>query len=165
MSEKNQNKKIEELVEEFFNKMTIPITVVGIKISPLEETKNDQGEEKREIIDLDIKVDEPQILIGQQGQTLFEVQKILRFVLNKKLQSIFYLNLDINDYKKKKVDYLRDLAKGLADQSSLDKETKTLPPMSAYERRIIHSELSKRADIITESQGEGSDRHIIIKPR
>ena len=37
--------------------------------------------------------------------------------------------------------------------------------MSSYERRIIHTELSQRSDIITESQGDGFDRHVVIKPK
>ena len=91
-------------------------------------------------------------------------------ILNKKINTlgtskIFYFNLDINDYKKKKVEYLKDLAKDLADQVSLNKEEKVLLPMSSYERRIIHAELSKRTDVLTESQGDSFDRHIVIKPR
>jgi spoIIIJ-associated protein len=110
-------------------------------------------------------LDEPQILIGQGGQTLFEIQRLLRMVLNKKLQNFFYLNLDINDYKKKKIEYLKDMAKDLADQTVSTKEEKILPAMSSYERRVVHAELSQRADVITESQGDGFDRHIVIKPR
>jgi spoIIIJ-associated protein len=37
--------------------------------------------------------------------------------------------------------------------------------MSSYERRIVHTELSQRTDVITDSQGDGRDRHIVIKPR
>jgi spoIIIJ-associated protein len=81
------------------------------------------------------------------------------------LQKIFYLNLDIDDYKKKKIEYLKYLAKDLADQVSLTKEEKVLLPMSSYERRIIHSELSQRIDVTTESRGDGFERHIVIKPK
>ena len=119
----------------------------------------------REVINLDIKLDEPQILIGQGGQTLFEVQRLLRTVFNKRFGKIFYLNLDINDYKRKKIEYLKDIAKSLADQVALTKEEKELPPMSAYERRVIHAELSQRTDVITESKGDAFDRHIVIKPK
>jgi len=89
----------------------------------------------------------------------------LRMILNKSLQKVFYLNLDINDYKKKKVEYLKFLAKDSADEVSFSKEEKVLLPMSSYERRIIHTELSQRSDIITESQGDGFDRHVVIKPK
>jgi len=81
------------------------------------------------------------------------------------MQKDFYLDLDINEYKKKKIEYLKSLAKDLADEVVFTKEEKVLFPMPAYERRIIHTELSQRADIITESRGEGYDRHVIIKPK
>lgn len=155
--------QIKKIVEEFLGKMTISAEVKNISILPAED--EGKGIEEREVINLDIKSDEPQILIGQQGQTLFEIQKILRLVLGKRLKKIFYLNLDINDYKKKKEDYLKELARSLADQVALSKEVKIMPPTPAYERRIIHAELSKRTDIATESQGDGPDRHIVIKPK
>jgi predicted RNA-binding protein Jag len=168
MLEQKDTNKIKETAEEFFEKMTMPAS--GMEVNLSSEKKDSEGttdsvQEDRDIINLDIKSDEPQILIGQQGQTLFEIQRLLRMVLNKKLQKVFYLNLDINDYKKQKIEYLKDIAKELADQVSLTKEEKALSPMSSYERRIIHSELSQRADVSTESQGDGFDRHIVIKPK
>lgn len=159
----SEEKQIKKIVEEFLGKMTISAEVENINILPAED--EGKGIEEREVINLNIKSDEPQILIGQQGQTLFEIQKILRLVLGKRLEKIFYLNLDINDYKKKKEDYLKELARSLADQVALSKEVKIMAPIPAYERRIIHAELSKRTDIATESQGDGPDRHIVIKPK
>lgn len=126
---------------------------------------DDLGQEKTiEAVNISIRLAEPQILIGEKGQTLFETQRILRMILNKKLQAIFYLNLDINEYKKKKTEYLKELAKDLANEVSLTKEERVLLPMPAYERRIIHAELSGRTDIATESRGEGQNRRIVIKP-
>jgi len=150
----NQNDliKIKEVANHFFSKMTI--NVLRIEATIEEDTVN-----------LSIKVDNPQIIIGQQGQTLFEIQRLLRIILNKKLQKSFYLNLDINNYKVQKIDYLIDLARSSADQVVLTKEEKSLLPMPAYERRIIHAELSKRTDVITESHGEKENRHIVIKPK
>jgi len=164
MLEQNQIDKIKELAEEFFTKMTMPASIVDANLS---SEKKDVGgiQEDKDVVNLEIKLDEPQILIGQGGQTLFEIQRLLRMVLNKKLQNFFYLNLDINDYKKKKIEYLKDMAKDLADQTVSTKEEKILPAMSSYERRVVHAELSQRADVITESQGDGFDRHIVIKPR
>ena len=156
MIEKNQINKIKEIVEEFFVKMTMPILGLDADVS-VEDEKN--------VVSVDVKSDEPQILIGQGGQTLFEIQRILRTILNKKLGIAFYFNLDINSYKNKKTEYLKNLAKDLADQVSLNKEEKVLPSMSSYERRIVHAELSKRTDVLTESQGDGPDRHIVIKTK
>ena len=168
MLEQNQIDKIKEAVEEFFGKMTVVVSSTEISVSSEKkdsQDEKDQPEDDRDIVNLEIKLDEPQILIGQQGQTLFETQRLLKNVLNRRLQKIFYLNLDINSYKKKKVEYLKDVAKEIADQVALSKEAKALQPMSAYERRIVHAELSGREDVVTESQGDGLDRHIVIKPK
>ena len=156
MFDENDIKKIKQATEEFFQKTTIAITSVEINYN--QETDAD-------VINLEIKSEEPQILIGQQGQTLFEIQRLLRLIINKKLQKIAYLNLDINGYKKKKIEYLKDIVKDLANEVALIKKEKILSPMSAYERKIIHAELADRSDVITESQGNGAERHIVIKPK
>lgn len=168
MIEKNDIKNIKEEAEKFFQKMTISVSEIKVDLSNDESDEYDKKESTtdiKEVVDLKVFVGEPQIVIGQGGQTLFEIQRILRMILNKKLQKIFYLNLDINDYKSKKVEYLKSLAKDLADQVSINKETKVLFPMPAYERRILHKELAKRTDITSESEGFGIDRHIIIKAK
>lgn len=161
-------KNIKEATEEFFQKMTIS-AVVEIKTAILEledilKDKTDKKEQNRDVVELSIKVDDPQILIGERGQTLSETQKILKLFLNKKLGKVFYFNLDINDYKKKKMEYLKGLARDLADEVASNKEPKILLPMSSFERRIIHEELSRRTDIKTESEGEEPYRKVVIKP-
>ena len=129
MIDQNQIKKIKEAADEFFSKMTMPASVIEVSLSPAKKNSNDAQnliDEGKDVIDVEIKTEEPQILIGQQGQTLFEIQRLLRTILNKKLQKVFYLNLDINDYKKKKIEYLKVAVKELADQVSLTKEEKSL---------------------------------------
>jgi len=163
MLNQGQLDKIKETVSDFFEKMTMPASSVQVGLSSVKKDAEDLLPEQIDVVELEIKSDEPQILIGQQGQTLFEIQRLLKMILNKKVGEIFYFNLDINDYKKQKVEYLRDLAKDLADHVALTGVEKKLSPMSSYERRIVHAELSSRVDVITESHGEGLDRHIIIK--
>lgn len=156
--EHSQVNKIKNTAEEFFSKMTMPASKIEANFLPAEN-----GE--KEAVDVQVTMPEPQILIGQGGQTLFEIQRLLRTILNKKLQTIFYLNLDINEYKKKKTEYLKNMAKDLANEVALSKQEKILPPMPAYERRVVHAELSNRTDVVTESQGEGLERHIVIKAK
>ncbi|TSC95014.1 MAG: spoIIIJ-associated protein [Parcubacteria group bacterium Licking1014_1] len=153
MLDQSDLKKIKELSEEFFQKTTILVSYIEA-VLPIGD-----------VVDLSVKLEEPQILIGEKGQTLFEIQRLLKIILNKKLQKVFYLNLDINDYKKKKIEYLKGIAKDMADEVVLTKEKKVLYSMPAYERRIIHTELAKRQDVIAESQGEDPDRQIVISPK
>lgn len=108
-------------------------------------------------------IEEPQMLIGEQGQTLFDIQHILKLMVRKKIAEPFYLSFDVNEYKKNKEEYLQDLAKTTADEVVLLKKPKELPAMPSAERRTIHVALADRSDIISESVGEGPDRHVVIK--
>lgn len=156
-------KKIKEIAEEFFKKMTIEVEI------DIERPKEDshpaaQNEERTYTVPINLKMEEPQLLIGERGQTLLELQHLLRMVFKKRIDAYIFVDLDIQDYKKKKTDYLKELARSLADEVSLTKKEKILSPMPAYERRIIHLELAERKDVVTESIGEEPDRKIVIRP-
>lgn len=114
---------------------------------------------------VEIKTDDPKILIGEGGQTLVDMQHILRRILRKKIDEPFYLNLDINDYKKKKAEFLKEIARSTAEEVMFSRKEKELSPMRAFERRIIHMELENNPDVITESRGEGMERRVVIKPK
>ena len=104
------------------------------------------------------------ILIGENGQTLVEIQRLLKTILRREIGQAFYVDLDINSYKKKKVEYLKQLARSAADEVALNKKEKILVSMPAYERRIIHLELADRSNITTESTGEEPERKVAIRP-
>lgn len=157
--------KVKSETEHFFSKMTILVEKIDVNPPILDLNISGEDKENKEAVELNVKLEEPQILIGQGGQTLFEIQRLLRMLLNKKLQKIFYLNLDINDYKKNKTEYLKNMAQDAVNEVLLNKTEKIMPAMPAYERRIIHEELSKRTDVATESRGEGEDRRIVIIPK
>jgi len=143
--------KIKELINEFFKKTGFD---VGISILSVED----------KTIPVRIKTEEPKVLIGQNGETLADTQHLLKAILSHEISEQFYVDLDINDYKEKKIRYLKETAREWADDVSLTKEEKTLEPMPAFERRIIHMELANRTDVKTESVGQGTERHIIIRP-
>jgi len=111
-----------------------------------------------------IEYSDPSILIGKNGQTLFNIQHLISRIIKKNIKNEIFFDLDINDYKENKVQYLKELAQQIADEVALTKQGKVLPNLSAYERRIIHLELVNRDDVIAESSGEGPERKLIIKP-
>ena len=143
--------KIKEITKEFFKKTSFNIEA---EILPLEE----------KTVPIKVKTDEPKVLIGQNGQTLAEIQRLLRVILRKQVPEEFYIDLDVNDYKKKKMEYLKETVRDLADEVALTKKEKILPSMPAYERRVVHLELAGRSDITTESIGQEPDRCVVIKP-
>jgi len=163
MTSLEKKEEIKKTTTEFFEKLTIPIN--DLKVNIIEKESVQESDQNREsVVEIKIRVDDPQILIGERGLTLNEIQRLLGIILNRKAEKKFYVNIDINEYKEKKIDYLKNIAKEIADEVSFTKKEKTLPPMSSYERRIIHTELADYPGVSTESQGEGPDRRVVIKP-
>lgn len=143
--------KIKEIAKKFFKKTSFE---VEIEFLPPEDLT----------LPINLKTEEPQILIGEGGQTLIEIQHLLKAILKRQIKEPFYIDLDINNYKKKKTEYLKELARNIADEVALTKKEKILSPMPAYERRIIHLELTGRADVATESIGKEPERMVVIRP-
>ncbi len=147
---KKDIKKIEKEVKIFFEKLCFPVqTNVSFK---------------DEILTIDLQSEEPRILIGERGKALSCIQRVLKAILQKKFEDHFYFNVDINDYKKKKAKYLKEMANEVADRVVLTKEEVALEPMSSYERRVIHLELVEREDVVTESRGQEPERRVVVKP-
>jgi len=150
ISQKNLE-TIKKITEQFFEKIGFE---VEIEVRPLQE----------KTLPINLKMAEPKILIGEKGKTLTEIQHLLKAMIIKKIQEPIFVDLDISDYKKKKYQYLRELARSLADEVALSKKERILSPMSAAERRIIHLELAERKDVTTESIGQEPERKIVIRP-
>lgn len=141
---------IKQVVQEFLAKLGVD---EGIKI----ESKQDEQ------VSVDVLLQEPQLFIGEKGQTMFEIQHILKALLRKKIGEPVQLVFDINDYQKNKEQYLRELARTAADEVALLKKEKELPPMTSAERRMVHLELAERQDVVSESVGEEPERRVVIK--
>jgi len=142
---------IKKIAEEFFQKTTFEVEIEFLLQEDL-------------TLPINLKAEEPQILIGEGGQTLAEIQHLLKAILKRKIAKPFFIDLDINGYKKKKLEYLKELARSMADEVALTKKEKNLPPMPAYERRVVHLELAGRSDVATESTGQEPERRIVIRP-
>jgi spoIIIJ-associated protein len=153
-SQKNDIKKIKKIAQEFIG-----------KIAP--EAEVDVLEQKDGTVFIEAKVDDPQTLIGPGSETLLAIQHLLRVILRKtdgSMDKPYYIDLDINNYKKKRKEYLKELALTTANEVALVKREVSLAPMSSYERRVIHMELSERADVATESRGIGLERKVVVRP-
>lgn len=151
MPNKSTLEEIKNITREFFEKTALE---VEIEFAPQRDLT----------FPINIKTETPQILIGEEGQTLSEIQHLLKSILKRKIKENFYIDLDVNDYKKKKIEYLKESARLAADEVAFSKKEKILSPMPAYERRIIHLELAGRQDVITESVGEEPERKVVIRP-
>jgi spoIIIJ-associated protein len=144
-----------ELIKELIGKMGIDCEV---------ETGDLDKKEDTETIVYNIKTKESNYLIGQYGVNLQALQHIARVIIRKKTENKTNFILDVNSYRQEKNESIVSLAKSMAEQAIREGRSVVLRPMSPYERRLIHLELSKNEQIKTESIGEGEDRRVILKP-
>ncbi len=154
-NKKIDTKKIKKIAEELLQKIA---PEVQVNVLPVKDAT----------VSIEAKVDDPQLLIGSNSETLLAVQHLLKAMLRRiaglEAGELLYVDLDVNNYKKKRKEYLRELAVSTANEAALAKKEKILAAMSAYERRIVHMALAERTDITTESRGQEPDRRIVIKP-
>lgn len=105
------------------------------------------------------------IIIGKRGNTLDSLQYLASLVVNKESEKYVRISLDCGNYRQKREDTLRSLARKMADKSRATKRPVKLEPMNPYERRIIHSTLQKSKDIKTYSEGKDPYRRIVIESK
>ena len=108
---------------------------------------------------------ENSLLIGVKGKTLEALQTLVRTLISSYTKEKVVTTLDIGGYKSNRAHQLEILATKTAKEVAKTKVAVKLQPMSAFERRVIHEKLSDWRDVYTESEGEGEDRAITIKPR
>lgn len=102
------------------------------------------------------------ILIGKNGQTLQAINTVVKSAANSMFKRRFQILVDINNYKESRYEKVMAMAKRIAKTVQRTKVTATLDPMPNDERKVIHQALTDMPHIKTESEGEGSNRHLKI---
>ncbi|MGZ4121689.1 MAG: RNA-binding cell elongation regulator Jag/EloR [Tumebacillaceae bacterium] len=105
------------------------------------------------------------ILIGRRGATLDSFQYLVNLVANKNSDSFLRVQVDAEDYRNRRKETLERLAERLANKSLQSKREVQLEPMSSAERKIIHSYLQGRTDVVTFSMGDEPYRKVVIAPK
>ena len=112
-----------------------------------------------------INTNENPILIGKNGKTLEGIQFYVRHMVNTYSDDRQIVLVDVGGYKANRRKQLEILATKTAKDVARSRVEAKLRPMNAYERRIIHTKLAEWRDVSTISEGEGQDRHLVIKPK
>ena len=102
------------------------------------------------------------ILIGMRGQTLDSLQYLANRVANKHQEGYVRVKLDTENYRARREETLRHLAKNIAHKVKRNRRPVALEPMNPYERRIIHSALQSDPYVMTHSEGEEPFRKVVI---
>lgn len=131
---------------------------IGITVSFETNIRNKQ-------INIKMYSDNNAILIGKNGQTLSALTLITKQAVYNQIGLYPYINLDVENYKNKQIQYLERLAKNIAREVKNTKTPVVMENMNSYERRIVHNILTEYIGIKTESEGDEPNRHIIVKPK
>lgn len=142
--------EMQKEIKTFLEKMTFPAAVV---------TSEDNGATR-----IAIYTDDARFLIGSGGEIITVLDSMLKKIIQRKFPQAPRFFIDVNDYRQKKIEFLREDAKNFAKLVRMYRREKVLDPMPSFERRVVHSALSEYPDIITESIGEEPKRRIVIKP-
>lgn len=102
------------------------------------------------------------LLIGHHGDVLDALQYLAGLAANRGKKGFTRVTLDIENYRAKRIETLRSLARRSAAKAKKTGKNVSFEPMNAYERRIIHSEVQGIEGVTTYSVGNGEDRRVII---
>jgi len=144
-------KTFEKITKELFSLLE---TKVGLEIK-----------EEEDGVVIQLTTDEPGILIGYHGQALQAVQLLLALMGFRKLGEWTRVLVNVGDYREKRQESLTKMAQAIAQKVRFSGTSQNLPPMSSAERRIIHLALADETEVETISEGEGRDRHVVVKPK
>ncbi len=123
-----------------------------------------EGEDDNKLIRVD--GESAGVLIGHHGDTLDSLQYLANLAANKKVagekREYCRITVDVENYRLKREDTLRALARRMADKVLRYKKSVMLEPMNPYERRIIHSEVQKIEGVSTNSIGSENNRKVVL---
>ena len=114
---------------------------------------------------IEVKANEPGILIGKKGQTLEAIQYLIDKVVNKQCGKGNRIIIDVEGYVESRKAELKDLASRLAKKASKTGKPSTMSRMNAHDRRVVHVTLKNNQSVRTQSVGEGYYRKLIIFPK
>jgi spoIIIJ-associated protein len=115
---------------------------------------------------ISVNGDNAGVLIGHHGETLDSIQYLANLAANKKVagekREYCRITLDVENYRGKREETLRDLARRKAEKVLRYKKSVMLEPMNPYERRIIHSEVQHIEGVSTNSIGSENNRKVVM---
>jgi spoIIIJ-associated protein len=145
-----ERKEVEQLIEKVFSLLEIEGTFTL--------------EEQEDILEVMMETKDTGIVIGYHGEVLESLQLILSLTIAKKLGRFVRVSIEVDGYKKNRTEYLHNLALQVKEKALSENKEQVLSSLKSWERRIIHLYLQNDEQVTSESEGEGKDRVLVIKP-
>ena len=134
-----------------------------LHLIPVEATIS--GEKVDGKIILNIEGDKSGLLIGRKGKTLDALQFIVNKIVNKALDKKTGVVVDSENYRRRRLDSLTQMALKMGDKAKRTKRPVTTSPLDPHDRRIIHLTLKTDEELDTRSRGEGMLKRVVIIPK
>jgi spoIIIJ-associated protein len=153
MDNKKRNEKILKFTCELLEKMNFEVEKAFVE--------DIEGEESQVMVG--ITVNNPAGLIGFRGRNLAAIQFVLSLIIRSQVGEGIRVLLDVNNYRSEQKVRLEAMVKNLAEKVLATGKEVSMANMSSYERRLCHMVLAEIEGVTSESEGEGEERHIVIK--
>ena len=150
VNELNESVKIQEFLKNLLSKMGLACEV---ELNEVDDS-----------VALNIVGEDASCAIGYRGETLDALQYLCSLMLNGGHAGFKRVNLDAEGYRAKREKALQKLAHNLELKVKRTGREAKLEPMNPYERRVIHTTLQNSQYVTTQSEGQGSARHVVITP-
>ena len=163
-SEKNITRELDEIDEETEK---LAIDIINYLLSSLKvDVKTffrDKDDFDTKSLYFEIEGDDSGLIIGRKGETLRSFEFLISFIIKRQLDKRVRVILDVEGYQERRRSNLVSIAESNAKKVIKYGKPIKMDPMSPFDRRIIHLALEKDKKVITESQGSGSRRQVVIK--
>ncbi len=153
-------KEYPESVDLEYAKAYLNTILEGLKIvEPKIEATYAEG-----VVTMNLECEDYGIVIGHRGETLDSIQYLLSLVIKKSAMEYVRVVINVGNYREKRQETLRNLAKKNADYVLRTGRRHTFEPMNPYERRIIHTAIQEIDGVESRSVGYNQDRKVVIEP-
>jgi len=156
------NEEVMRLAQQTLQELLDRLQVKASVTARWAEAADEQDEEDGPPLVLDIRGDDLGVLIGRRGETLGSLQYITRLIVSQKISGNVNLVVDVEGYKARREQQLRQLALRMAERVASTRKPIALEPMPPSERRIVHLTLRDHPIVTTESVGRDEDRKVTI---
>lgn len=141
------------------------VRLMGFEADIIAEWRDPDADNEHRYLLLDLQGSELGALIGRRGDTLNNIQYLIRLMVNQRVHKWKNIVVDVEGYRQRRIDHLSQLAQRSASQVAQSGRPLSLEPMPANERRIVHLTLRDNPDVYTESVGDGPKRKVQILPK
>lgn len=140
---------VRDYVEGLFGKMGIEDVALDITL-------------QKDTVVVQVTGDNANLLMKNRGEGVDALQLLLSLIVNRDCGEYYKISFNVNDYKEKTKNRLEALAIKTATNVVKNRRKTTLPPMTSFQRRIIHAKLQDFENVTTYSVGEDPNRRVVV---